>query len=88
MLAEPDPIEGVEKINVIMVYSQQQVVFVPRYNLYIIDINRRKNCYNCEGFRHMARNCKNWRAVEQGRMISYQENNDNLKENKNLIVLD
>ena len=58
-----------------------------RHNLYTTDMDKRRNCYNCRGFGYIMRNCRNQRIVEQERMINYQRNYDNLKENKNLIVL-
>jgi len=60
---------------------------VLRHNLYTTDMDKRRNCYNCRGFGYIMRNCRNQRIVEQERMINYQRNYDNLKENKNLIVL-
>jgi len=60
---------------------------VLRHNLYTTDMDKRRNCYNCRGFGYIMRNCRNQRIVEQERMINHQRNYDNLKENKNLIVL-
>ena len=59
-----------------------------RHSLYAINIDKRRNCYNCRGFGYIMRNCRNQRTVGQEKMISYRRNNDNLKENENLIVLD
>ena len=43
-----------------MACSQQRVGFVQR-NPYAIDVDRRerRDCYNCRGFGHMARNYRN-----------------------------
>jgi len=30
-----------------------------RRDLYTIDVDRRRNCYSCGGFGHLARNCRN-----------------------------
>ena len=29
---------------------------MPKYDLYTIDVDRGRNCYNCEGFGYIARN--------------------------------
>ena len=51
--------EDVERTNVVIVCSYQRVGFV-QCNLYAIDIDRgNRNCYSCQEFRHIARNCKN-----------------------------
>ena len=50
-----------------------------------------RNCYNCRIFGHIARNCRNWRFVGQGRSIEYRrnrQNQSNLNGDENLIVLD
>ena len=38
----PAPIEGVEKMNAVMVYSQQRVGFA-QHNQYAMNIDRREN---------------------------------------------
>jgi len=47
-----------------------------------------RNCYSCRDF-GLARNCRN-RGIGQGRRIEYGGNKqvNNLKKDKNLIVLD
>jgi len=60
-------------------------------NLYIMDVNRGRNCYSCERFGHIVRNCKNWGFVGQRRRMKYGDNmnnKNNLKGEKSLIVLD
>jgi len=45
--------EGVERINAVMIHSQQREDVAQR-NPYAMDINRGRNCYICKGFGHMA----------------------------------
>jgi len=42
-----------------------------RKNSYAMDVNRERNCYNCRGFGHIARNCRNWGIVSQRKRIKY-----------------
>jgi len=54
-------------------------------------VDRRRNCYSCGRFGHLAWNCRNWRIIGQEKRIEYRDNRnnlDNLKEEENLIVLD
>jgi len=53
-----------------------------------VDVDQGRNYYNYGRFGHITRHCKNRRMVEQVRKISYQNNNQNLKEKESLIVLD
>jgi len=53
MLAEPAPIEKVKRINAEIVHLNQQTGFTS-YNLYTMDIDKERNCYNCGGFGHLA----------------------------------
>jgi len=54
-----------------------------------MDVNKGRNCYNCEEFGYIARNCKNREIVEQEKRVDYKDNgkNHNLNEKENLIVL-
>ena len=47
-------------------------------------------CYNCRKFRNITRHCRNQEVTVQERRIDYEDNYnmDNLKEKKNLVVLD
>jgi len=50
---ESASIEGVERMDTVMVYPQQRVEFAQR-NLYTIDVDRERNCYACEESRHIT----------------------------------
>jgi len=54
-------------------------------------INRGRNYYNCGGFEHITRHCRNWRRINERRRIKYRDNLNNvnnLKEKESLVVLD
>jgi len=51
--------EGAERTNVMMVNLNQWVEFVLRCNPYTMDVDKRRNCFNCGGFGHLARNYRN-----------------------------
>ena len=67
-------------------------------NSYAMEVDRRRNCYACGGFRHMARHCRNRERerIEQGRRVEYKggrfkgnyEQLDNLKGEENPESLD
>ena len=70
----------------------------PRQDPFAMEVDQRRNCYTCEGFGHMARNCRNWgqrgrvvdnRRVEYsgGRIEEITNFADNLKERENLELL-
>jgi len=63
-----------------------------------MEVDRGRNCYVCGGFGHMVRHCRNWgqrgrvadnRRVEYGggRIEEIVNLTNNLKENKNLELL-
>jgi len=56
-----------------------------------------RNCYNCRGFGHLARNCRNRSTrgrIREGRRLEYVNGNNSKRRmiegnrNENLIVLD
>ena len=87
VLIKPAPMKGVERTNVAITRLQQQGAgFSPR-NPYAINVDKRenKNCYVCRGFGHLARNCRN-REMGTNRRIEVEQDNNNLKEEWDLIV--
>jgi len=75
--------EGVERMNVVMAWPQQQEAEFR--NLYTMDVDRRenRNCYSCGRFGYIARNCRN-REMGMNRRIE-TENNSNLNGNGGLM---
>ena len=62
-----------------------------RRDLYMININKRRNFYNCEGFGYIIRYFRSQEIIGEKRMIEYRNNynyRDNLKKKKSLVVLD
>ena len=86
----PAPMEGVERTNTVMVRGQgQEVGASPRRDPYVIEVDRRRNCYVCRGFGHMAHHCKNQKRerVAKGRREGLYEYKNHLKEKENLETL-
>jgi len=90
--------EGIERTNAVVVRGAGQGVGVPlRRDPYTMEIDRRRNCYTCRGFRHMARHCRNrgrgrpmdGRRVKYGggRIEEIFDNSNNLKGGENLELL-
>jgi len=47
--------EGVERMNVVMVREQgQRMGVVSRRDSYIIEVDKGRNCYTCREFGHIA----------------------------------
>ena len=42
-------------MNATMVHLNQQIVFVLRQDLYAINVDHGRNCYNCSSFGHIAK---------------------------------
>ena len=91
--------EGIERTNAVVVRGAgQEVGAPPRRDLYAMEVDRRRNCYACKGFGHMARHCRNrkreramkGRRVEYGgeRIKEINEQSNNLKGVENLEFLD
>ncbi len=76
MITGPAPIEGVERTNTVVVRESGQDMGVPpRWDSYVIEIDRGRNCYACGGFRHITRYYKNrgrGRSMEE-RRVKYRE---------------
>ena len=93
----PTLMEGVERINAVMVRGQGQGMGAPRRDSYAMEVDRERNCYTCGGFGHMAchyRNQKRGRVAEErrleyeGRKERLYEYENHLKEKENLETLD
>jgi len=93
----PAPMEGVERMNVVVIRGQGQEIGIPlRRDPYAMEVDRGRNCFACGGFRHMARHCRNrgrGRPIE-GRRVEYSEGRieeifdlNNLKGEENLELL-
>jgi len=57
----------------------------------VINIDRGRIYYSCEGFGYLARNCRNWGIVGQKRRMEYKDNLNNLNnflKKESLVVLD
>ena len=88
--------EGVERTDAVVLRGAGQDAGVPpRQDPFAIEVNRRRNCYACGGFRHMARHCRNRRRGMQGRRVEIGgrfegniEQIGHLKEVENLEALD
>ena len=77
--------KGVERMNMVIVRSQQQEAGFR--NLYAIDVDRsqNRNCYVCGGFRHMVKNCRNREIGINRRMDQIEDNSSNLNGERGLI---
>jgi len=71
---EPALMEEVERTNAVVVRRQGQSMGAPRKDLYMMEVDRGRNCYACGGFGHMACHYRNWgqsRRVEKGKRLEY-----------------
>ena len=91
--------EGIERTNAVVVRGQGQGAGIPpRQDPFAMDIDRRRNCYTCGGFGHMAQHCRNRgqrRRIADNRRVEYEGGRieevsnfeKNLKEGENLELL-
>ena len=95
----PAPIEGVERMNAVVVRGagagvEQSMGAPPRRDPFAMEVDHGRNCYACGGFGHLAHNCKNKRRVIRrveiggGRLEGNIEQIGHLKEVENLEALD
>jgi len=63
VLVESALIEEVERTNIIVIRNslqrQGEKEGDTRRDLYVMDVDRRRNCYSCGEFGYLARNCRN-----------------------------
>ena len=53
--------EGVERTNIVVVRGAEQGAGISfRWDPYAMKIDRKRNCYACGDFGHMAHHCRNW----------------------------
>ena len=86
-----------------MVHPNQQVRFVPQQDLYAMEVDKtNRNYYDCGGFGHLVRNCRNRNMkgkIGKSRRLEYrqrritkgvnrQSQNNNLNGEQDLILLD
>jgi len=69
----PAPMEGIERTNVVVMRGMGQGAGVPlRRDPFAMEVDRRRNCYACGDFGHMACHCRNrgmrGRVVENRRV--------------------
>jgi len=97
----PALMEGIKRTNIVVVRGQvqeQSVGAPPKRDLYAMEVDRRRNCYTCGGFGHIAHHCRNrgrGRVIE-GRRVEYggarieeiHDHINNLKGVENLELLD
>jgi len=60
----PAPMEGIERTNAVVVRGSgtgagQNMGVSLRQDPYAMEVDRKRNCYTCGEFRHMACHCKN-----------------------------
>jgi len=70
VITRPAPIEEVERTNAVVVRGLGQGAGAPsRWNPYTMEVDKKRNCYACGGFGHMAHYCRNQGRVIQGRRV-------------------
>ena len=66
--------EGVKRTNAVVLRGAGQEVGVPpRWDPFVMEIDRGRNCYACRGFGHMARHCRNKGRGMQERRVEIEE---------------
>ena len=93
----PAPMEGVERMTVVVVRGQGQSAGIPpRRDPYAMEVDKGRNCFACGGFGHMAHHCRNQgRGIAENRRVEYGGGRieeitnigNNLKEGENLELL-
>jgi len=71
----PAPMEMVKRTNVIVIRNLERQIRLPRRDPYVMNVDRGRNCYNCGGFGHLARNYRNkgiGNRIGEGRRLEYK----------------
>jgi len=99
----PAPMEGIKRTNAVVVRGQgqgagQNVGVPSRRDPYAMEVDKRRNCFSCGGFGHMAHHCRNregGRPMEErrvkygrGKIEEIFDQRNNLKGVENLELLD
>ena len=42
-----------------------------RRDPYIVNVDRRRNCYSCRSFGYLEQNCRSWKIIGQRRRMEY-----------------
>jgi len=92
MPIESIPIKGVERMDAVVIRNPGRQMGLPRRNLYMMDVDKGRNCYNCGGFGHLTRSCRNkgtGNRIREDRRLEYEQGNNeqsNLNRDGDLIV--
>jgi len=71
----PAPMKMVERTNKVVIRNLKRQMRPPRRNLYAMNVDRGRNCYDCGGFGHLARNYRNrgtGNRIRKGRRLKYK----------------
>jgi len=87
MTTKPTPIERVERTNAVVMRGPGQGMVVPsRRDLYVMEVDRGRNCYTYRGFEHIARHCRNRGGkVAEGRRLEYNGRRKGLYKHENYL---
>ena len=55
-------------------WLEQDITLNSESSIVTMNVNRRRNYYNYEGFGYLVRHCKSWKIVRQERRIEYGDN--------------
>ena len=59
---------------------------MPKQNSFAIKVDYKKNYYNCRGFGHLTRYCRDQKIIRESKKIEIINNNKHFKEEKSLEV--
>jgi len=88
----PASMKEVKRMNTVIVRGPGQGTGVPpKRDPYTMKVDRRRNCYACREFGHIAHHCRNRRRVIEERRLEFEGNykhSNSLEEEENLESLD